>query len=77
MALRHIGTDPNSEQGNCPNVWVDDATKDFVFQGWKLDGATRGECLSVGSILDHEDVIRIPARMVDLIRKACDAVEGS
>lgn len=59
------------------DVSVDDATKDFVFQGWKVDGGTRAECLFSGTIPDHEEVIRIPARMVDLIRKACDAVEGS
>jgi hypothetical protein len=87
MALRYIGVDERSEQGNCPTVWVDSETKDFVLQGWKVDATTREECLvSIGtvpghegvvSIPDNEAVIRIPARMVDLIREACDAVEGS
>jgi len=30
-----------------------------------------------GSIPGSEEVIRIPARMVPMIRKACDAVERS
>ncbi|MGW1226796.1 hypothetical protein [Streptomyces sp. NPDC001478] len=75
MSLRFFGKDPNSDGDECPSVWVDDATADMVFQGWKGDEATEAECLQVGNIPDTEAVIRIPARMVPLIREACDAAE--
>jgi hypothetical protein len=75
MALRYIGIDPNTGDGNCPAVWVDEMNHDLVLQGWRADAATRAECLTVGAIPDTEDVIRIPARMVQLIREACDRAE--
>lgn len=75
MALHYVGIDPNTGDGNCPTVWVDDLNSDLVLQGWKADDATRAECLTIGAIPDHEDVIRIPARMVPLIREACDRAE--
>ncbi|MBB5117910.1 hypothetical protein AF335_10150 [Streptomyces eurocidicus] len=75
MALRFFGKDPDTNGDDCPTVWVDDGTADMVLQGWKADEATEAECLSVGRIPDGEAVIRIPARMVPLVRKACDAAE--
>lgn len=75
MSLHYVGIDPNTGDGNCPTVWVDDESHDLVLQGWKVDDATRAECLTVGAIPDYEDVIRIPARMVPLIREACDRAE--
>ncbi|MFJ3927941.1 hypothetical protein [Streptomyces sp. NPDC090022] len=75
MDLTFFGKDPNSKLEDCPSVWVDDATADLVFQGWKADKATEAECLKVGSIPDHEGVFRIPASMVDQIRKALDVAE--
>ncbi|MFC7974658.1 hypothetical protein ACFUT3_05380 [Streptomyces cinereoruber] len=56
-------------------MFVDDATADLVFQGWKADEATEAECRQVGNIPDTEAVVRIPARMVPLIRKALDDAE--
>ncbi|MEU9197430.1 hypothetical protein [Streptomyces hundungensis] len=75
MALLFFGKDPNTNGDDCPTVWVDDASADLVLQGWKADAGTETECLAVGHIPDTEAVIRIPARMVPLIRKACDAAE--
>ncbi|MFI6051694.1 hypothetical protein ACIBCO_16590 [Streptomyces violascens] len=75
MALLFFGKDPNTDGDECPTVWVDDKSADLVLQGWKADGMTEAECLEVGRIPDTEAVIRIPARMVPLIRKACDAAE--
>lgn len=75
MALHYVGIDPNTGDGNCPTVWVDDLNNDLVLQGWKADDATRADCLTIGAIPDSEDVIRIPARMVPLIREACDRAE--
>ncbi|MFF1292874.1 MULTISPECIES: hypothetical protein [unclassified Streptomyces] len=75
MALLFFGKDPNTNGDDCPTVWVDDTSADLVFQGWKADETTEAECLTVGHIPDTEAVIRIPARMVAQIRKACDEAE--
>ncbi|RDG35822.1 hypothetical protein [Streptomyces corynorhini] len=75
MSLLFFGKDPNTNGDDCPTVWVDGRTADMVFQGCKADEQTEAECLTVGHIPDTEAVIRIPARMVPLIRKACDAAE--
>ncbi|WP_367136616.1 MULTISPECIES: hypothetical protein [Streptomyces] len=75
MALLFFGKDPNTNGDDCPTVWVDGKSADLVLQGWKADGETEEECRTVGHIPDTEAVIRIPARMVPLIRKACDEAE--
>lgn len=78
MDLRFIGIDPNTGGGNCPAVWVDTETKsepELVLQGWLADEATLAECAKQSPKPDTEAVIRIPARMVPLIREACDAAE--
>ncbi|MFE4827435.1 hypothetical protein [Streptomyces sp. NPDC056672] len=75
MALLFFGKDPNTNGDDCPTVWVDGKSADLVFQGWKADETTETECLGTGHIPDSEAVIRIPARMVPLIRKACDEAE--
>ncbi|MEV8099292.1 hypothetical protein [Kitasatospora sp. NPDC085879] len=75
MALRFIGKDEKSGVNGSPTVFVDEETSDLVFQGWRIDGATEAECLAAGPIPDHETVVRIPARMVQAIREACDVAE--
>ncbi|MFD9910822.1 hypothetical protein [Streptomyces sp. NPDC059063] len=75
MALLFFGKDPNTNGDDCPTVWVEDKTADLVFQGRKADEATEAECLTVGHIPESEAVIHVPARMVPLIRKACDEAE--
>ncbi|MET9483684.1 hypothetical protein [Streptomyces sp. NPDC006638] len=77
MALLFFGKDPDTDEDHCPTVWVDDENGDFVFQGWRADAVTEKKCLEVGPIPGTEAVIRIPARMVAQIRKACDAAERS
>ncbi|GGN94376.1 hypothetical protein GCM10011579_093800 [Streptomyces albiflavescens] len=77
MALRFIAKDPNTNGDNCPTVWLDEEKQEFVFQGWKADDTLEEECLSTGPIPDTEAVVRLPARMMDVIREACDAAEGS
>lgn len=77
MTLRFIAKDPNTNGDNCPTVWLDEEKQEFVFQGWKADEALQAECRSTGSIPDTEAVVRLPARMIDAIRKVCDAAEGS
>ena len=77
MSLRFLGKDPNSDDDNCPSVWVDEDTNEIVVQGWKPGPAVTAECLATGSIPDSEAVVRLPARMAALIREACDAATGS
>ncbi|MDX3771971.1 MULTISPECIES: hypothetical protein [unclassified Streptomyces] len=81
MSLLFIGIDPNTGDHESPTVWVDQEKKELVFQGWKPTPELEAECAALElpghavGIPDSEAVIRIPARMVDMIRKACDAVE--
>ncbi|MER7794291.1 hypothetical protein [Streptomyces sp. NPDC097640] len=75
VALRFIGVDPNTDEKNCPRVWVDDEKKELVFQGWKAGEAVENEVRSTGPLPDYEAVVRIPARMVHILREACDAIE--
>ena len=72
MGLRLIGVDPATGNGNCPTVWFDDDRGEIVVQGWKVGAETRAECLDAGPIPDHEEVVRLPARMADILRRACD-----
>jgi len=75
MALRFIGIDPNTDEKNCPRVWVDDEKQEFVFQGWKADHTLNEEVRATGPLPDHEAVVRIPVRMAHILREACDAAE--
>ncbi|MBE1531820.1 hypothetical protein [Actinomadura algeriensis] len=75
MQLRFIGKDPESGKDGCPSVFVDEDTADLVLQGWNVDDATRAGCLEIGPIPEHEAVIRIPVRMIAVLREACDAAE--
>ncbi|MFF8790785.1 hypothetical protein [Streptomyces sp. NPDC015125] len=77
MALLFVGTDPESGGGNCPAVWVDTDMEqpELVLQGWTAGEAMRATCAADSPPAENETVIRIPARMVPLIRKACDAAE--
>ncbi|MEN2419623.1 hypothetical protein AABB02_16165 [Streptomyces rimosus] len=81
MALRFIGIDPDTGQQGSPTVWVDDEARELVLQGWKPDARLAAECGAFAApghgagIPAHETVVRIPARMVPLLREACDAAE--
>ncbi|GAA1155260.1 MULTISPECIES: hypothetical protein [Streptomyces violaceusniger group] len=81
MALRFVGIDPDTDHDHCPTVWADEEAGELVLQGWKASPELRVACESNtpanGTIPDSEEVIRIPARMAPMIRKACDAVERS
>ncbi|MCZ4099514.1 hypothetical protein C8250_020745 [Streptomyces sp. So13.3] len=77
MDLQFIGMDPETDTDHCPTVWVDAEGGDLVLQGWKADDATEAKCQETGSLPDYEAVIRIPARMVPLLRRACDDAERS
>ncbi|MGP3980095.1 hypothetical protein [Streptomyces sp. KR80] len=81
MGLRFVGIDPDTDRDHCPTVWVDEGAGELVFQGWKADAQLQAACQSTspanGPIPSHEAVVRLPVRMVPLIREACDAVERS
>lgn len=81
MALTFIGIDPNTGDKQSPTVWVNTETRELVFQGHKPGPELEAECAAfevpghaVG-IPEGEAVIRIPARMVHMIREACDVLE--
>ena len=61
MALHMLGKDPNSENGQSPTVYYDDATGNYILQGWKVLDADR---LAQMSIPEHETVIEFPSRMM-------------
>ncbi|MGW1886552.1 hypothetical protein [Streptomyces sp. NPDC001970] len=82
MDLQFIGIDPNTTGGGSPTVWVEEETADLVLQGIKAEDSV--EALISGTewvtghergIPGHETVIRIPARMVPILREACDVAE--
>ncbi|MER8071978.1 hypothetical protein ABTZ59_27125 [Streptomyces sp. NPDC094034] len=83
MKLRFIGIDPNTGTGESPTVWVDESTGELIIQGWKPGPEVEAECAvfelpgHAMGIPDHEAVVRIPARMVPLLRRACDVAEGT
>lgn len=77
MAPRFIGIDPNTEQGSCPAVWIDAEKEEFLFQGEKPDKETEATCAMDSPRPDHEGIVRLPYRMVEIIRRACDEAEGS
>lgn len=81
MTLLFIGIDPETGQADSPTVWVDETKQELVLQGWKAGPELEAEAAAfevpghaVG-IPDDEAVIRMPARMVPMIREACDALE--
>ncbi|SMF23548.1 hypothetical protein [Streptomyces sp. Amel2xC10] len=79
MAVRFIGIDPDTDRDHCPTVWVDSEAQEIILQGWKPDATTHAACEASspanGPVPEGEAIIRIPARMVQQIREACDAVE--
>jgi hypothetical protein len=79
MALRFVGMDPNTGGEGSPTVWVEEESADLILQGEEADdllkalvGATDWMPGHARGIPSHEQVIRIPARMVPILREACD-----
>lgn len=82
MDLEFVGIDPNTEHEGSPTVWVDRDAGEIVLQGWKPDagmlsaiGATEWVAGHGTGIPEAETVVRIPARMIPILRKACDDAE--
>lgn len=68
MALRFLGTDPDSPQGGSPSLWDDGDT--YVMQGWRVtDPEVIAELLRAAGredVPEHETLIRFPKRMMPL-----------
>jgi hypothetical protein len=73
MALRFVGKDPDSDTNNCPAVFIEEGTGDFLLQGWTVtDPATMAEAGAHSPLADNETLVRVPARMRALILEALD-----
>jgi hypothetical protein len=61
MALRFLGKDPDSPNGESPTLYYDEERDTYVFQGWKVTDLER---LTQMDIPEHETVIEFPKRMM-------------
>ncbi|WKK27422.1 hypothetical protein QZH56_10055 [Streptomyces olivoreticuli] len=82
MPLDFIGMDPETKEEGSPTVWVHREQQKIIIQSVTADDALTEEISSAewvpghaAGIPAHESVISIPARMVPILRKACDAAE--
>ncbi|CAN3980889.1 hypothetical protein [Kitasatospora purpeofusca] len=82
MELDFIGIDPETGKEGSPTTWVDRANAEIVIQGWnageELAAAIGGTSWAPGhtaGVPVGETVIRIPARMIPILREACDVAE--
>ncbi|MFE2326024.1 hypothetical protein ACFXD5_19200 [Streptomyces sp. NPDC059385] len=82
MDLQFVGMDPNTGEEGSPTVWVEEESADLVIQGVTAEEALQAKIDKTQwvtghapGIPAHETVIRIPARMVPILRKACDEAE--
>ncbi|WP_188309764.1 hypothetical protein [Streptomyces sp. CBMA123] len=82
MALRFVGIDPDTGGGGSPTVWVDDEKQEIVIQGWDVEAARLAEIRETEWVPEHatgvpagESPVRLPFRMVPILRKACDDAE--
>ncbi|WP_240003588.1 MULTISPECIES: hypothetical protein [Streptomyces] len=60
MALRMLGKDPNSPDGNSPTIYVDDETDRYLVQGFKVLDEERLKQLNLPP---HEGAVEIPRYM--------------
>jgi hypothetical protein len=79
MNIQFVGIDPETDEDGCPTVWVDTSTDDLLIQSYQADAETTATCDALSParapIPSGETVIRIPARMIPIIRKACDELD--
>ncbi|MFI9394353.1 hypothetical protein ACIG53_26120 [Streptomyces bauhiniae] len=79
MTVEFVGIDPDTDRDHCPTVWADAEAQEILLQGWKPSTETQSECQATspanGPVPANEAIVRIPARMIPLIREACDAIE--
>lgn len=74
MALRFLGTDPDSRDGDSPSLWDDGDS--YVMQGWRItDPAVVAELLQAAGrdrVPEHETLIRFPKRIMPLFPETSD-----
>ena len=62
---------PRDDSDHCPAVFVEEETGDLLFQGWTItDPATLAEVSQRSPVADNESVVRLPARMREIILEA-------
>ncbi len=67
MALRMLGKDPNSPDGNSPTIYVDEETDRYLVQGYKVLDEERLKQLNLPA---HEGAVEIPRYMVQFFLEA-------
>ncbi|MEV7777063.1 hypothetical protein [Kitasatospora sp. NPDC088351] len=84
MPVRLVGIDPDTGKSGSPTAWVDEDEREILLQGWDPSTKKLAEIHAAGhgpdhdnTIPDDESVIRIPFRMIPVLRKACDDAERS
>ncbi|RLU92263.1 hypothetical protein CTZ27_20335 [Streptomyces griseocarneus] len=82
MPLDFMGMDPETKEEGSATVWVHHEQQRIIIQGVTADAVLTAEVGSVEwvpghavGVPAHESVISLPARMVPILRKACDAAE--
>lgn len=74
MALRFLCIDPTTANDNCPSMFVDDETGDLIIQGWtETDPKVLMQAAKVSSLAENETIVRLPARMREVILEALRA----
>lgn len=66
MALRMLGQDPDSKNGQSPTIYLDDETDNYLVQGWKVADEGRLAQLDIPA---HETVVEIPRHMVQFFEE--------
>ncbi|HEU4421903.1 MAG TPA: hypothetical protein VFR67_05100 [Pilimelia sp.] len=74
MSLRLIGKDPESPNNGSPTVWVDEEDDSIVIQGWKI--TDESTLAAIGTVPDHETVLRLPRRMAPFLLEVCSGDVG-
>jgi hypothetical protein len=74
MAIVFYGEDPGCPGNNCPAVFRDDETGDLYFQGETvIDPEVLARLSEDCGLADSESVVKLPARMAEMIVEACRA----
>lgn len=74
MALQFYGKDPDCPGNNCPAVFRDEETGDVYLQGETVvDPALLARLSEDCGLSDSESVVKLPARMAEMIVEACRA----
>ncbi|MBT2210325.1 hypothetical protein [Actinomadura sp. NEAU-AAG7] len=73
MALRFLGKDPDSKDGDSPTFWHDDSDNSVLVQGWKEEDPTViAELLATSGsdhVPAHEAIVRVPGRLLPTLRE--------